>query len=492
MTLKFSHRLLPPAFLLLAVCLLSVNTAATRAADLDGSRPNIIWIMADDLGYGDLGSFGQKLIKTPVLDQMAKEGMRFTSAYAGSTVCAPSRCVLMTGLHTGHCRIRGNARIPLEPGDITVAQVLQSAGYETALCGKWGLGEAGSTGIPNKKGFDHFYGYINQHHAHNYYPEFLWRNQERIQLRNQLAPAPDNAKLRENAEFGVNWSVKRIDYSHDLIMAEALEWIRGRSMGRAIRPFFLYLALTTPHANNEGTRGTGNGQEVPELGEYEKEEWSIQNKGQAAMITRMDRDIGRLFALLKERHLDENTLVIFTSDNGPHKEGGNDPKLFNPSGPLRGMKRDLYEGGIRVPTIARWPGKIPAGTVNDTPWSAQDFLPTAAALADADKESMPKLLDGRSIVPLLRNETPKDLTERHLYWEFYEGPFAQAVRKGKWKAVRKGHTEGKTELYDLSTDLGELKDIASAHPQIVAEMEKIMAQEHVESPDWKKRLPSGK
>ncbi len=488
MTLNLFHRLASAILLPLAVCWPGISTASARNAGLDGGRPNIIWIMADDLGYGDLGSFGQKLIKTPVLDQMAREGMRFTSAYAGSTVCAPSRCVLMTGLHTGHCRIRGNARIPLEPGDVTVAQVLKAAGYSTALCGKWGLGEAESTGIPNKQGFDHFYGYLNQHHAHNYYPAFLWRNQNRVQLRNVVAPHPNPGGAPEKGDFGVGYATKRIDYSHDLIMAEALQWVHDSSITRAIRPFFLYLALTTPHANNEGARGTGNGQEVPELGEYEKEDWSIQNKGQAAMITRMDRDIGRLFALLKELRLDDNTLVIFTSDNGPHREGGNDPKLFNPSGPLRGMKRDLYEGGIRVPVIARWPGKIPAGTVNDTPWAFQDFLPTAAALANARKESMPRELDGRSIVPLLRNETPRDLTDRHFYWEFYEGPFAQAVRQGKWKAVRKGHTQGRTELYDLAADLGETKNIAGDHPEIVAEMEKIMEQEHEESKDWKKRV----
>lgn len=482
----------------LLLCLLTVmvhertSIKALGQATLSGGKPNIIWIMADDLGYGDLGSYGQKLIKTPHLDQMAKEGMRFTSAYSGSTVCAPSRCVLMTGLHTGHCRVRGNARIPLEPGDITVAEVLQNSGYSTSLCGKWGLGEDGTTGEPNKQGFDHFFGYLNQHHAHNYYPAFLWRNGEKVPLRNEVPAHEGGAQANENGQFGVNYATKRVDYSHDLIMDEAFKWVTDRSRTRGIKPFFLYLALTIPHANNEGRRGTGNGQEVPDLGIYKDEPWSVQSRGQAAMISRMDSDIGKLFALLKELRMDDNTIVFFTSDNGPHNEGGHDPKLFNPGGPLRGMKRDLYEGGIRVPMIVRWPGKIAAGSVNDTPWAFEDLLPTAADLAGARQEVMPKQIDGRSIVPLLLGQKPAELVERPLYWEFYEGQFAQAVRKGDWKAVRKGFVNGKLELFHLATDIGEQKDIANQHPQIVSEMEKIMEAQHVESSDWKKRLTPGR
>ncbi len=491
------HRSITSPFLtLLSLVLIPAATfaqpatqAQAQAQPVAGRQPNIIWIMADDLGYAELGSFGQKLIKTPHLDQMAREGTRFTSAYAGSTVCAPSRCVLMTGLHTGHCRVRGNARLPLEPTDVTVAKLLQTARYSTALCGKWGLGEAGTQGIPNRQGFDHFFGYLNQHHAHNYYPTFLWRNETRVELRNEVAPHPNPDRAPEKGDFGIGYATKRVDYSHDLIMAEALEWVEMQTMKRSRGSFFLYLALTIPHANNEGTRGTGNGQEVPDLGIYKDEPWSEQNKGQAAMITRMDSDIGRLFALLKKLGVDDNTLVIFTSDNGAHREGGNDLKLFNPSGPLRGIKRDLYEGGIRVATIARWPGVVPAGRTNDTPWMFADFLPTAAELAGVDKAKIPANLDGRSIVPLLTGQDPpRELTDRHLYWEFYEGLFAQAVRKGQWKAVRKGFEQGAIELYDLSKDLGETKNIAGDHPEIVAEMARIMAAEHLPDENWKKRL----
>ncbi|MEX2212871.1 MAG: arylsulfatase [Phycisphaeraceae bacterium] len=471
-----------PRLIALFIGIASMSFLASPALAAD-AKPNIIFIMADDLGYGDLGCFGQKLIQTPHLDQMAKEGTRFTSVYAGSTVCAPSRCVLMTGLHTGHARIRGNARVPLEPDDVTVAEVLEKATYRTALCGKWGLGEPESTGIPNKQGFHHFFGYLNQHHAHNYYPAYLWRNETKVTLRNEV-PGGDGGK----EGFGQNWATKRIDYSHDLVMEDALKWVKQNATGRSSQPFFLYLALTIPHANNEGTRGTGDGQEVPDYGIYKDKDWTNPNKGQAAMITRMDADLGRLFALLKELKVDENTIVFFTSDNGPHNEGGHTPKLFNPSGPLRGMKRDLYEGGIRVPTIVRWPGKVPAGREDDTPWSHVDVLPTFAELAGVSRDALPDKLDGRSIVPLLMGkDAPRDLTDRALYWEFYERGFAQAVRKGAWKAVRKGHTEGKTELYDLSSDIGETKDLAGDHPEVVKVMERIMAQEHVDDPNWKVR-----
>jgi arylsulfatase A-like enzyme len=244
--------------------------------------PNIIFIMADDLGWGDLGCYGQQAMKTPNLDRLAAEGTRFTQAYAGSTVCAPSRCVLMTGYHTGHARIRGNARDPLEPGDVTVAEALKAAGYDTALVGKWGLGEAGSTGVPNKQGFDHFFGYLNQQHAHNFYPDFLWRQEGRVGLPGNVI-GPDE---------GV--SVGRQTYSHDLFADEAIAWVREHRDG----PFFLYLALTIPHANNEGSRATGNGMEVPDLGEFADEDWPEAQKGMAAMVSRMDGDVARLMATL--------------------------------------------------------------------------------------------------------------------------------------------------------------------------------------------------
>ncbi|MCH8047131.1 MAG: sulfatase-like hydrolase/transferase, partial [Planctomycetes bacterium] len=271
--------------------------------------PNIVFIMADDLGYGDLGCYGQKQIKTPNIDRLAAEGMKFTNCYAGSTVCAPSRCVLMTGLHTGHCFIRGNGKDNLRPSDVTVAEVLKDAGYTTALCGKWGLGHEGSTGLPTRQGFDYFYGYLDQHHAHNYYPSFLVRNEKRVKLRNVV---PGEGK------WGQGVATKKIDYSHDLIVEEALAFIDRRKD----KPFFLYLALTIPHANNEAGR---RGMEVPSYGQYADKDWPEPQKGIAAMISLMDRDIGRLMARLKQHGIDDDTIVMFTSDNGPHRQGGNNP-----------------------------------------------------------------------------------------------------------------------------------------------------------------------
>jgi uncharacterized sulfatase len=302
------------------VLLMALTASPLLATDSLAKRPNIIFVLADDLGYGDLGWYGQKKIQTPCLDRMAAEGMRFTQFYAGSTVCAPSRCVLMTGLHTGHCLVRGNARVPLRPQGVTVARLLKGAGYATGLIGKWGLGEAGSTGVPTRQGFDCFFGYLNQLHAHNYYPAFLWRNEQRVALKNVV---PEGNR----GEFGQGWATRKVEYSHDLFASEALRWIEKQKGG----PFFLYLALTIPHANNEGMQATGNGQEVPDLGVYKDKDWPEPSKAYAAMVTRMDTDLGRMFALLKRLGLDDNTLVLFTSDNGPQKEGGNPPAFFSPA-----------------------------------------------------------------------------------------------------------------------------------------------------------------
>ncbi|MDZ4860931.1 MAG: arylsulfatase, partial [Candidatus Hydrogenedentes bacterium] len=338
-----------------ATCALPANTADAP------KRPNIIFILADDLGYGDLGCFGQQRIQTPNLDRMAREGVRFTQCYAGSTVCAPSRCALMTGLHTGHCWVRGNARLPLRPEDVTVAELLKQAGYATGLIGKWGLGNEDTTGTPNKQGFDYFYGYLDQGHAHNYYPTFLWRNEQRVPLNNTEDPQHPGV------------AIERKEYSHDLFAEEALRFV-GQHKDN---PFFLYLALTTPHANNEAGKARGDGMEVPDYGAYANEDWPNPQKGHAAMITRMDRDIGRLMDKLKELGIDKNTLVLFSSDNGTHKEAGADPEFFQSSGPFRGHKRALYDGGIRVPTLAWWPGTLVAGADSDHIWAVWDFLPTA-------------------------------------------------------------------------------------------------------------------
>ena len=417
--------------------------------------PNIIFILADDLGYGDLGCYGQQVIQTPCLDRMAAEGMRFTNAYAGSTVCAPSRCCLMTGLHTGHARVRGNARVPLRPEDVTVAEVLEGAGYATGIVGKWGLGEPDTTGVPNRKGFDEWFGYLNQGHAHNYYPDYLWRNETPLPLEG-------------------NRNGARTQYSHDLFTAEAQDFVRHH----AEHPFFLYLAYTIPHANNELGAQTGDGMEVPDYGDYADRDWPNPEKGHAAMISRMDGDVGALLYLLSELEIHGDTVVFFSSDNGPHKEGGADPEFFHSSGPLRGLKRDLYDGGIRVPLLARWPGVVPGGSQYDHPCAFWDFLPTAADLAGA---SGPDGLDGVSFGPALRGLPAWQ--HNYLYWEFYERGFQQAVRVGDHKGLRLD-LGAPIEVYDLAKDIGESTNIAAESPRVVQRIEAIMSEAHVDSAEF--------
>jgi arylsulfatase A-like enzyme len=440
------------------VYVLAVLAAWTPSATASGGvrKPNIIFILADDLGYGDVGCYGQKKIKTPNIDTLAAQGMRFTQAYAGSTVCAPSRCALMTGKHSGHCTIRGNARVPLESGAVTVARLLREAGYVTGLIGKWGLGEVDTTGSPNMQGFDYFFGYTDQHLAHNYYPDFLWRNSAKVALDN---------KVKGNVAF------EKKTYSHDLFAGEALEFIRKNKN----QPFFLYLAFTIPHANNEAGK---NGMEVPSDAPYSKESWPQNQKNHAAMVTRMDRDIGAILHLLRELGLDDDTMIFFSSDNGPHREGGNDPTFFGSSGPFRGIKRSLHEGGIRVPAIVRWQGHVPAGKTSDHVWAFWDFLPTVAELIGA---KAPTKIDGLSIVPTLLG---KGTQKQHdfLYWEFHEG-FAQGVRMGDWKAV-KDKFGGKLELYDLKTDLGETSDVADRNPEVVARIEAYLKTARTDDPNW--------
>jgi uncharacterized sulfatase len=435
-------------------------------------RPNIIFILADDLGYGDIGCYGQTRIRTPRLDQMAAEGMRFTQAYSGSTVCAPSRCVLMTGQHVGHARVRGNAgknnplAQSLRASDITVARVLKDAGYRTGLVGKWGLGDVGAAqeGLPGRHGFDYFFGYLNQQHAHNYYPSFLWRNETKVQLAN-VVPNEDPS--------GAGVASERRQYAHDLLAEEAFQFIRESRN----QPFFLYFAPTIPHANNEAKE---KGMEVPDLGEYGALDWPQPQKAHAAMITRLDRDIGRMLDLLKALDLDAKTLVIFSSDNGPHKEGGFSPAFNQSTGPLRGIKRDHYEGGIRVPMIVRWPGTVPPGQVRDTTWSFADVLPTCADLAGTPA---PSGLDGESVAPTLLGQAQPRLNERFFYWEFHEGGFKQAARWKNWKAVR-NRIDHPIELYDLAADVSERNNVAAAHPSVVARLETYLNSARTHSPDW--------
>jgi arylsulfatase A-like enzyme len=448
------------------------NTFLKAAHDSPGSKPNIIFILADDLGYGDLGCYGQREIQTPEIDKLAAEDMRFTDHYAGCTVCAPSRCSLMTGLHTGHSYVRGNREIqpmgqlPLPAETVTIAKLLKEADYNTALIGKWGLGGPESSGIPHKQGFDYFFGYLCQRHAHNYYPEFLFRNSQRVLLvGNKVAdPRPDGAGV----------AVERAQYSHDLFVREALEFIKNNKD----HPFFLYLAVTIPHANNEAGK---KGMEVPDYGIYKDRDWPEPQKGYAAMISRLDRDIGILIRQLKELSIDKNTLIIFTSDNGPHKEGGSDPEFFDSSGPLRGTKRDLYEGGIRVPMIARWPGRIKPGTDSSHISAFWDFMPTFAELAEVD---CPHNVDGISLLPTLLGGPAGQKKHEFLYLEFHEGGFKQAFRMGKWKAVRLG-VDSKLELYNLKADISETDNVANSYPEIIGKIEEYLTNARTESQFWK-------
>jgi arylsulfatase A-like enzyme len=436
----------------LALCIVQfvwprLANAGGDAVASSPARPNVVFILADDLGYGDLGCYGQTKIRTPNIDRLARDGMRFTDFYAGSTVCAPSRCCLMTGLHTGHAQIRGNATVPLAADTTTVARLMKQADYPTAMIGKWGLGEHGSTGIPNRQGFDEFFGYLNQVHAHNYYPDYLWSNDERYPLDNVV-------------ERGV--ATKRVQYSDDLFADRAIEYLQAHRDQR----FFLYLPFTIPHANNEAKR---RGMEVPSLEPYAKEPWPDPQRAQAAMITRLDGYVGRIMAELASLGLDEKTIVLFSSDNGPHKEGGGDPEFFHSSGPLRGIKRSLHDGGIRVPLIARWPGHIAAGTTSNHVSAFWDVLPTLAEIAGAQS---PAEIDGISLVPTLVGESQAGRAQQqhdYLYWEFGEGGFVQALRAGRWKGIRP--LDRPLELYDLRTDLGESRDVAAVHTDIVARLD---------------------
>jgi len=456
---------------------------AASVAPAPVRKPNLIFILADDLGYGDLGCYGQTKIKTPNIDRLALEGIRFTSCYAGSTICAPSRAALMTGMHSGHNGIRGNVHnLALAAQELTVAEILKQAGYHTCLVGKWGLGEEGSTGVPNKQGFDEFVGYLDQTHAHDYFTDYLWRYDPRTGFEGKET-------LLENS------GGKRTLYTHDLFTTAALNFVRINKPDALnhYRPFFLYLAYTIPHANNEEGQRSGNGMQVPSDAPYSAEPWPQPEKNKAAMITRLDADVGRLMDKLKELKMEEDTVVFFSSDNGAHKEGGVDPKFFQSSGALRGMKRDLYEGGIRVPMIVRWPARIKPGVVNDQVWAFWDFLPTAAEIALVKP---PEKIDGISMLPTL---TGRPQTNQHefLYWEFHERGFQHAARMGDWKAVRPQAGEP-LELYDLKTDLGEKHNVAAEHPDVVAKIEDYLKTARTDSDQWpiqknsKSQIPNSK
>ena len=432
--------------------LLFLSVCSLAAAE----RPNIIYILSDDLAQGDVGAYGQKLIRTPNLDRMAAEGTRFTQAYCGTTVCAPSRTSLMTGLHSGHSPIRANREVqpegqkPLPAETLTVAQVLKGAGYATGCVGKWGMGMFDTTGSPLKKGFDRFFGYNCQRHAHSYFPTYLYDQDRRIALEGN-----------DGKKAGAT-------YAQNLIQREAERFIRDHKDG----PFFLYYAITLPHGRHE----------IDSVGEYADRPWTDQQKAYAAQVSRLDADVGRLLALLRELGLDERTLVMTSGDNGssfaPNSEFG---KLFQQaSNGMRGYKRELYEGGLRQAALARWPGQVPAGRVSHAPWAFWDFLPTAAELAGA---KLPEGFrpDGFSLVGHLRGgEAP---ARESFYWELHEGASLQAARWGDWKAVRNGPTKA-IEIYDLAKDPGERTDLAKQRPELVAKAESIFAASRTEHPDW--------
>jgi arylsulfatase A-like enzyme len=430
-------------------------------------RTSILLIIADDLGYGDLGSYGQRQIQTPNLDQLAQDGMRFTSAYAGGSVCAPSRAALMTGLHSGHGPIRGDANQSLGATNLTIAELLNVSGYRTGAIGKWGLGEEGSAGVPGKKGFQEWLGFLNQLDAENYYPQLLYRSDRKGNER--------RVTLQDNQDGNKG------EYANDLFTDAAGNFLRLNVPDKfnQYRPFFLYLAYTIPHANNGLARITGNGMEVPSDAPYSSESWPQPEKSKAAMITRLDAYVGRLLKQLKDSKMEDNTVVIFTSDNGPHQEGGVDPAFFNSAGGLRGFKRDLHEGGIRVPLIVRWPHKVAAGTTSDLPCALWDFLPTAAEIA---RLSPPPGVDGISILPTLLG---KAQTNRHefLYWESHEPTFKQAVRLGDWKALRAG-VDGPLELYNLKTDPAEKINVADKQPEVVSKIEAYLKTARTADERW--------
>ena len=419
------------------------------------NSPNVIYILADDLGYADVGYNGQKLIETPELDFLAKNGMQFTNHYCGNAVCAPSRASLLMGKHPGHSYIRANSpgypngQTPIPAGSETLGTLMQRAGYKTACIGKWGLGGFHNSGNPNKQGFDYFFGYTDQRKAHNYYPQYLWENGIKKYL--------DNNNGKQN------------EYSHDLFTEKAISFIKKNENN----PFFLYLAYTIPHLRLQ----------VPDLAQYENKKWPLNMKIQAAMISRMSRDIGVIVDLIKKLGLEKNTLIMFNSDNGAHGKAGT-LDFFKPSGNLKGIKRTMYEGGLRSPMVAYWPGKINAGTKNDHLSAFWDMLPT---FSDLTGEPIVGNSDGISMLPTLLGKNLFQKKHEYLYWELYEGRPNSAVRYGKWKGVVRDRREGnEIQLFNLEIDESETNNVAKQNPEIVLEIQSIMEKSHEKNPFWDK------
>ncbi|MCB9273086.1 MAG: arylsulfatase [Lewinellaceae bacterium] len=481
-------------------------SAALPAQPRDTALPNIILILADDLGYGELGSYGQKVIETPHIDALASSGLRFTQFYSAAPVCAPARCMLLTGLHSGHAYIRGNDELsgrgpvwdfakavedpnlegqrPLPDSTFTMGDLLQERGYTTAVIGKWGLGGPLTEGIPNKLGFDFFYGYNCQRQAHTYYPRHLWKNGEKDWLNNKLVPPhtrlPEGADTLDEASYA---DFELAQYAPDLMLDEARQFIRENKS----RPFFLYYATPIPHLPLQAPRRWVDhyreklGPEPPYTGNKGYFPCRYPRATYAAMISCLDEQVGALVAQLKAEGLYENTLILFTSDNGPTYTGGADTPFFESGGPFgcdygRG-KGFVYEGGIRVPFIASWPGHVPAGSSTGLQAAFWDLLPTFAALT---RGQLPSDTDGLSLLPALLGQPEKQARHEFLYWEFPEYKGQQAVRMGPWKAIRRNMQDGNLaiELYNLETDTTEQEDVAARHPDIVARMAEIMQQEH--------------
>jgi arylsulfatase A-like enzyme len=456
--------------------LLSFSLPSIRLCGEERSVPNIIFILSDDLSWGDLGCYGQREIQTPNIDRLAAEGMRFTNAYAGNSVCAPSRSCLMQGLHPGHARVRNNSyggyRHALELTDMTVARVLQSAEYKTGLFGKWGLGLSSQRGVPNPMGFDEFFGYLNQRKAHSYYPPFLWHNDQRVYF-----PAHRGHDHKQQSRYNAAGQVQPFGikqaadakYSFDVIHAKSLDFIERNHHS----PFFLYLAHTIPHGPVI----------VPDLGPYRDKKWAIGHKEWAGMVTRLDSAVGDVLALLEKLEIDRQTIVFFASDNG-HSAHGYDRNKSVPSigdhfqshGPTRGRKGQSYDGAFRVPAIARWPGHIEAGQVSDLAWAFWDFLPTAAALAQT---TFTDETDGVSILPTLLGSPEKQKIHDYLYWEYNQN---QAIRTGKWFAHRKNG--GDVELYDLDQDPQQKIDLANQQPELATKVLMWMRASHTPSEVW--------
>lgn len=466
-------------YILLLSGLWSCNTTDSKPVSQAGQRPaNIIYIMADDLGIGDIGSFGQSIIRTPNIDRLANTGIKFTDHYAGTSVCAPSRCVLMTGIDMGRAVIRGNmqwephGQMPLPDSSLTVAEALKEAGYVTGMFGKWGLGISGTEGDPNRQGWDEFYGYTDQVLAHNYYPEYLVNNGKRIPLNNTVKYLDSTAWHGGYGSYSTGQSV----YSNDLFTQKALSFIEAHRD----TSFLLYLPYTIPHDNGEAP--VGSRQEVPDLKRFEDMDWPSERKGYAAMVERLDDYVGQITQLIDSLGLSENTLIVFTSDNGPMQEYRGFPAFFDSNGPYRGGKRDVTEGGLRMPFVARWTGTIAPGTVTNPPSAFHDFLPTACDIAGA---KTPEGLTGQSYLPVLKGQ--EQAPPEYLYFAFYEQGKKQAIRKGQWKALRNDvfdQTDAPWESYNLNEDPGETNNLAAAHPEVVKELAKLAKEAHHTDANW--------